>query len=130
MTLIHVPRPDFKNSMDPNRPVNTLLKSQIEHLQQAELKLPIGRQSKIYVNAIKTEGEAAEYIRQVTAALHAAHDAAAAARTKPAAGRKRGIEIAAAAESKAAGKPKSTAKNAKNQKRRGGRGKDKKRPKA
>lgn len=91
MTLIHVPRPDLKTAMDPNRPANALLKAQIQHLHDAEVNLPLGRQSDIYINAIKTEGEAAEYIRQVTTAIHEAHDEAAAKRT-------RGIAIAAAAE--------------------------------
>jgi len=90
MTLIHVPRPDVKSAMNPDRPVNALLKAQIQHLQNAERNLPLRHRTDIYVNAVKTEGEAAEYIRQVTAAIHQAHDAAAAKRG-------RGIAIAAAA---------------------------------
>ena len=39
MTLIHVPRPP-KSAMDPHRPVNALLQAQMQHLQDAELKLP------------------------------------------------------------------------------------------
>jgi hypothetical protein len=85
MALIHVPRPE--NAWDPNRPVNALLKAQILHLHDAELKLPAGQQTDIYINAIKTEGEAAEYIRRVTEAIHKAH--AAAKRVGPAAQRKR-----------------------------------------
>jgi len=91
MTLIHVPRPDVKSAMNPDRPVNALLKAQIQHLQNAERNLPLRHRTDIYVNAVKTEGEAAEYIRQVTAAIHQAHDAAAAKRG-------RGIAIAAAAD--------------------------------
>jgi len=87
MTLIHVPRPDVKKVMDPDRPASGLLKAQILHLHDAELKLPAGRQTDIYINAIKTEGEAAEYIRLVTEAIHEAH-AAAAARRKRKSGRK------------------------------------------
>ncbi len=90
MTLIHVPN-DFKGAMDPNRPVNALLKAQIQHLHAAENNLPLRHQTDIYINAIKTEGEAADYIRQVTTAIHEAHEAAAASRT-------RGIAIAAAAQ--------------------------------
>jgi hypothetical protein len=93
MTLIHVPRP-LKSAHDPSRPANTLLKAQIEHLQEAEWKLPVENQSNIYVNAIQTEGEAAEYIHKVTEAIHAAHEAAAVKRAK----RKPGIALAAAAE--------------------------------
>jgi hypothetical protein len=35
-----------------------------------------------HFNAIKTEGEAADYVRQVTEAIHAAHQAAAAKRAR------------------------------------------------
>jgi uncharacterized protein YdbL (DUF1318 family) len=80
MALIHVPRPE--NAWNPNRPVNALLKSQILHLHDAELKLPVRQQTDIYINAIKTEGEAADYVRQVTEAIHAAHQAAAAKRAR------------------------------------------------
>ncbi len=72
MTLIPVPKPP-KSAMNPNRPVSTLLKNQIRHLQEAELRLPARLQTSIYINAIKTEGEAADYIRLVTQALHKAH---------------------------------------------------------
>jgi hypothetical protein len=117
MTVVHVPRPDPKRAMNPNRPANTLLKAQIEHLQEAEWKLPIEHQSNIYVNAIQTEGEAAEYIKKVTESIQAAHQAVAAKRAKRAPKRKRGIAIAAAADrprrkrsSGAKAKKKSTAK--------------------
>ena len=96
MTLIHVPRPDVKTAMNPNRPVNALLKAQVQHLQEAELKLPLAQQTNIYVNAIKTEGEAADYIRRVTEAIHEAHESAATKRAKPK--RKPGIAIAAVAD--------------------------------
>ena|SRR6185437_2919669 len=59
MTLIHVPRPP-KSAFYKDRPVSNLLKNQIRHLQEAEF------------NLIKTEGQAAEYIRRVTAKLHPA----------------------------------------------------------
>lgn len=97
MALIHVPRPP-KSAMNPHRPVNALLQAQMQHLQDAELKLPARLQTNIYVNAIKTEGEAGEYIRRVTEAIHEAHDTAAEKRVR-AGGKRRGvIDIAAAAE--------------------------------
>jgi len=83
MALIHVPRPP-QSAMNPNRPVNALLKAQMLHLHDAEMKLPVRHHTNIYINAIKTEGEAANYIRQVTEAIHAAHAAAAAKRAWPA----------------------------------------------
>ena len=95
MTLIHVPRPP-KSARDPNRPVNALLKAQIQYLQDAELKLPFRQRTNIYVNAIKTEGEAAQYIRDVTEAIHQAHEAAARKRKRPV--QEGVIDIAAAAD--------------------------------
>lgn len=94
MALIRVPRPP-KRSRDLNRPVSSLLKMQIEHLLMAERRLPVRRHSGIYVNAIKTEGEAAEYIRRVTEAIHKAHQEAERIRRTPAK-RRRTLEIAAA----------------------------------
>ena len=54
----------------------------LTYLQTAESRLPLRYRSEIYVNAIKTEGEAARYIAQVTTAIHRAHDDAAKLRTK------------------------------------------------
>jgi hypothetical protein len=69
----------------------------MQHLQDAELKLPLDQQTNIYVNAIKTEGEAAEYIRRVTEAIHQAHDVA--DRKRRRSGSRKGvIDIAAAAD--------------------------------
>ena len=90
MTLIHVPRPP-KSAMDPNRPVNALLKTQIEHLYHAEKRLPFRYHTDTYVNAIKTEGEAANYIRQVTEAIHQAHEDAASKRARQQRTRKRAM---------------------------------------
>jgi len=98
MTLIHVPRPDVKSAMNPDRPVNALLKAQIQHLHDAEGNLPLRHRTDIYINAIRTEGEAAEYIRRVTEAIDEAHEAAAKRRARPVIKRRRGITIAAAAD--------------------------------
>src|SRR6266567_1913093 len=95
MSLIHVPKPS-KRARNPNRPVSSLLRMQIEHLHEAEKRLPLRYRPEIYVNAIKTEGDAAKYIRETTEAIHAAHVAA--ARPRRASGRKRTREITVAAE--------------------------------
>jgi hypothetical protein len=100
MTLIKVPKPP-RNAYDPNRPMNTLLEWQVEHLHEAEKRLPVHHQTRIYTNAIKTEGEAAEYIRMVTQAIHDAHEEATARRMRAAVKRKGVIEIAAAADERA-----------------------------
>ena len=68
---IRIPRPKGVANLD--RPVNALLRSQVQHLQQAELRLPTRYQSDVYIHAIQTEGEAAEYIREVTEAIQRAH---------------------------------------------------------
>lgn len=99
MVLIRVPKPPA-SAVNPMRPVNALLISQIMHLQEAERRLPVKYHTDIYVHAIKTEGEAAEYIRAVTEAIHEAHADAAARRTKKIAARRPVFEIAAAAESR------------------------------
>lgn len=69
MALIHVPRPS-KSAANQGRPVSDLLKMQILHLHEVEKKFPPRMHSGIYINDIKTEGQAAEYIRHVTAVLH------------------------------------------------------------
>ena len=120
MPTIHVPRPP-KTAMDPQRPVSSLLKTQIEHLQEAELRLPLKYQTGIYVNAIRTEGEAAEYIGAVTEAIHDAHAEAAAKRVKGVRTRRRVLEIAAAAEREVPRKKKTPAKKKVQAKRKAGR---------
>jgi hypothetical protein len=101
MSLIRVPKPP-KSAYDPGRPASSLLKSQAEHLREAESKLPLRYRSELYVKAIKTEEEAARYIRDVTQAIHEAHEDAERARRAPK--RKRTLEIAAAADERS--KPK------------------------
>jgi hypothetical protein len=81
VTIIAVPRPS-KNAMNPDRPVSSLLLAQIQHLQHAERRLPLRYRTEIYTHAIRTEGEAARYIREVTEAIHRAHADAAAKRAK------------------------------------------------
>ena len=71
MNLIAVPKP--KSTMSQNRPMNTLLRAQVEHLQHVERRIPLKYRSKIYTQAIKTEGEEAAYIRHMTEAIHQAH---------------------------------------------------------
>ena len=109
MAIIHVPKPR-KTAWDPARRVSALLRMQIEHLHEAERRLPPRFHTDIYVNAIKTEGEAARYIRETTEAIHAAHAAAEGVRLAPR--RKRVLEIAAAAEKEKTRKRKTTRKNA------------------
>jgi hypothetical protein len=98
--LIQVPKPP-KSAFDPNRPVSSLLVAQMEYLHEAEKRLPSRYHSQIYINAVKTEGEAAKYIRHVTEAIHEAHLEAAFARMRVVPKRKRTIELAAVADEQA-----------------------------
>src|SRR5882672_12361844 len=72
MAVIKVPAAP-KSSMNRDRPVSGLLKSQILHLQEAEFRLPAKYQTNIYIHSIRTEGDAGDYIREVTQAIHDAH---------------------------------------------------------
>lgn len=98
MALIQVPKPP-KSAYNPDRPISSLLKSQVDHLREAESKLPLKYRSEVYAKAVRTEGEAARYIREVTEAIHLAHEDAERARHAPK--RKRVIEIAAVADERA-----------------------------
>jgi len=107
MALIPVPKPP-KNAYDPDRPVGSLLKSQVDHMREAESKLPLRYRSEIetYVKAVRTEGEAARYIQAVTKAIHLAHADAERDRRAPRPVAKPVIEIAAVADESAELKPK------------------------
>jgi hypothetical protein len=113
MVLIPVPKPP-KSAMNPDRPVSTLLRNQMRYLQEAEFRLPVKMQTNVYINSIKTEGEAADYIRRVTEALHKAHKVgpsghAAQIALVPKRKSMRGPDIAVAAE-----KPKRKSQSARN----------------
>ena len=96
MTVVYFPQP--KSVRDPDRPVSSLLLAQVKHLREAEMSLPARYQSGIFSHAIQTEGEAARYVREVTEAIHAAHDDAVADRVKRAPKRKGVLETAAVAD--------------------------------
>ena len=69
MAVIKVPKP-AQGSFNKNRPVSALLRNQILHMHEVERKFPPSRHSGVYINEIRTEGEAADYIQKVTARLH------------------------------------------------------------
>jgi hypothetical protein len=114
VTVIVVPKPP-KSAFNKHRPVSALLKNQILHMQEAEFRLPARQQTNIYINKIKTEGKAAEYISKVTAKLH--QEAA----------KEVTFDIAAMGERKRARKAKTKAKSRKKPKNKGGAGPKKKR---
>lgn len=69
--IVRVPKPG-KDSFNPNRPLagNTLLLNQLKHIRRRELEFPPSQQTGIDFESIKTEGQAAEYIRKLATALH------------------------------------------------------------
>jgi hypothetical protein len=75
MTVIKVPHPP-EGSLNPDRPASSLLLTQVVHLHEAEKNLPLRYRSERYIKAVRTEGEAANYIREVTEAIHSAHEEA------------------------------------------------------
>ena len=114
MTVIVVPKPP-KAAFNADRPLSALLKNQILHMQEAEFRLPARQQTNIYINKIKTESQAAEYIGKVTARLH------------PEATKEVTFDIAATGERKSARKAKTKIRSRKKQKNKGGVGPKKKR---
>jgi hypothetical protein len=69
--VIRVPKPSGK-SFNPNRPLegNLLLRNQVEHFRKRELELPAEQHTGIDLKKVKTEGQAAEYIRKLMTVLH------------------------------------------------------------
>lgn len=105
MALIHVPRPPT-SAYNPNRKASALLRSQVEHMHLAERRLPERYRTQIYVNAIETEGEVAEYIGQVTRAIARAHQEAQKKRARSPARPATVLKIAASAPEKVDSKEK------------------------
>jgi len=69
--IVRIPKPS-KDSVNPNRLLagNTLLLNQLKHIRKRELEFPPERQSGMDFDQIKTEGQAAEYIRKLATVLH------------------------------------------------------------
>jgi hypothetical protein len=68
VNVVHVPRP-APGSLNKERPLSSLLKNQVEHFQRLENELP-GQEKTSIASSIRTEGEAAHYIKKMTAKLH------------------------------------------------------------
>jgi hypothetical protein len=69
--IIRVPK-TARSSYQPHRPLwkNTLLQNQVRHFLEVEKDLPPEHRTDIVYDSIKTEADAAEYIRRVTEKLH------------------------------------------------------------
>ena len=69
---IEVPDFDEKAAYDHDRPISGLVRAQLVHLHTAEhLWLPSDKRTDININDLLSERQAAEYIQQITARLHA-----------------------------------------------------------
>jgi hypothetical protein len=66
---IVVPKPPAK-AFNKHRRISDLVKWQLRHVHEAEMRLPHRQRSGMDVAEIKTEAQASEYIRKVTARLH------------------------------------------------------------
>jgi hypothetical protein len=71
--IILIPKAPAK-AYNPDRPLekNRLLFHQVRHFREAEKKLGPGQQTGVDLDSIKTEAQAAEYIRKITSLLHPA----------------------------------------------------------
>ena len=67
--VVPVPRPHAPR-FEPHRPITDLVRNQLLHLSLAQRSLPKQHHAPVDVYSIKTEGEASEYIRHITAKLH------------------------------------------------------------
>jgi hypothetical protein len=67
--IVAVPRP-AEGSLNKHRPMPCLLSTQLLQFRELEMSLPEHRRTGIEVESLETEGQAAEYIRKMTARLH------------------------------------------------------------
>ena len=70
--VVQVPKP-AAGSFNKNRLLvkNTLLLNQVRHFQELEKQLPLEQRTGVKPEAVVTEGHAGEYVRKMTAILHA-----------------------------------------------------------
>ena len=62
---------DIKDAYNPDRPISSLIRTQLLHLHHAEnLMVPQNQRTNVNINTLHTEREASEYIQRVTALLH------------------------------------------------------------
>lgn len=74
---------DEKAAYNPDRPISSLIRTQLLHLHHAEyLAIPEKERTNININTLHTERQASEYIQKVTALLHK-HGRKAAKKSKP-----------------------------------------------
>jgi hypothetical protein len=64
LKIIRIPRAP-KSAFKKDRAVSSLLKSQVEHVADAEKRLPRNKRTNVDVQSITTEHQAAEYVGRV-----------------------------------------------------------------
>lgn len=75
---------DEKEAYNPDRPISSLIRTQLLHLHHAEhIVVPPEERTNININMLHTEREASKYIQKATALLHK-HGDKAAKKAKPA----------------------------------------------
>jgi hypothetical protein len=68
---VEIPEFDEQAAYNPDRPISSLIRTQLLHLHTAEnLVLPEKERTAININHLLTERQASEYIQKVTALLH------------------------------------------------------------
>ena len=62
---------DENEAYNPDRPISSLIRTQLLHLHHAEhLVVPQKQRTNVNINTLHTERQASEYIQRVTALLH------------------------------------------------------------
>ena|SRR5215469_7527272 len=62
---------DEKEAYNPDRPISSLVRTQLLHLHHAEyIVVPAKERTNININKLHTERQASEYIQKVTVLLH------------------------------------------------------------
>lgn len=81
---VNVLKFDENQAYDHDRPISSLIRTQLLHLHQAEyIRVPEKERTNININDLHTEREASEYIAKVTRLLHK-HGKTAGKKSKPA----------------------------------------------
>ncbi len=85
---VDVPEFDEAAAYNHDRPISSLIRTQLLHLHTAEnLHLPREKRTNVNINNLQTERDASEYIAKITALLHQ-HGKAQAAKARRKAARK------------------------------------------
>lgn len=69
VNVVHVPQP-ARAALNKDRPLSSLLRNQVEHFQRLNNELFQQEKSAVPASPVQTEGEAALYMKKMTAKLH------------------------------------------------------------